>query len=71
MAEPLLGVQDLSLCYLGGSIAKVDQQRFKKLMFRTTRGKAFTQFFDMEVSPEDKLKGMGNIEEKSIYIVMF
>ena len=57
--------------YFGGSIPRRDQLRFKKLLFRTTRGKALVQFFDMQVPVEDRLVGVNDHVEKIIYVVMF
>jgi hypothetical protein len=31
-----------------GTISKKEQLRLKKLIFRTSRGKAYTQFFDLK-----------------------
>lgn len=45
--------------------------RFKKFIFRATRGKAFTQFYEFVVNPEDRLKNVYDYENKLVYIVMF
>lgn len=51
--EPLLGDQKLKFCYIGGTIPREDQLRFKRLLYRATRGKVFTKFFDMEIPITD------------------
>lgn len=40
-------------------------------MFRATRGKAYTKFFNIEVPVEDQLRGMKKYENKLVYICMF
>lgn len=40
--EPLLSGYQTRIAYFGGTIPKEDLMRFKKLIFRATRGKAFT-----------------------------
>ena len=56
---------------MGGSINKEDQLRFKRMIFRATRGKAYTQFFDMVIPISDRLKHVNDHRDKVIYIVMF
>ena len=50
--QPLLGMQGglISISYLAGTIDSVDQMRFKKIVFRATRGKALTYLADLEAS---------------------
>lgn len=43
----------------------------KKLIFRATRGKAYTHFFDLEIDQEDRMKGYNDHKEKLVYIVVF
>ena len=57
--------------YLGGTLPREDQFRFKKLLFRTTRGKAFVNFFEMDIPQTDKLRGMSKYENKLVYICTF
>ena len=40
--EPLLQADHMKISYIGGTILKEDQMRFKRFLFRATRGKAFT-----------------------------
>jgi hypothetical protein len=44
---------------------------FKKLLFRAARGKAYTQFFELEISAEDKIKSNDDLQTKLVYIVIF
>ena len=58
--EPLLSDNRLKFCYIGGLLLKVDQMRFKKFMFRATRGKAYVKFYNLDVEMHDRLKGSNN-----------
>jgi hypothetical protein len=45
---------------------------FKKLIFRATRGTAYTQFFEFEVEQKDRIKSqLEDYAAKVIYIVIF
>ena len=39
--------------YFGGIINTSEIQQFKRLLFRTTKGHAVMNVFDLEVTPED------------------
>jgi hypothetical protein len=43
----------------------------KKMIFRGTRGKAFCQFFNVEIDVSDRMKGVNDHLEKLVYIVFF
>jgi hypothetical protein len=43
----------------------------KKMIFRGTRGKALCQFFNVEISMEDRMKGVNDHNEKLVFIVIF
>ena len=45
--------------------------RFKKLIFRATRGKAFTSFAEYKVAPEDRMRNVYDYDNKIVYMVMF
>jgi hypothetical protein len=60
----------MRLVYLGGTIRRSEQMSFNRLIFRSTRGKAYTSFYDMYVRPEDKITGF-NDSDLLVYIIMF
>lgn len=67
--EPLIeDLHDVSLGYLAGTILKEEQLRMKRLVFRTTRGKALVKFDELMISIEDY---KGNKTEKSVYVIIF
>mmetsp|Transcript_20028 Transcript_20028/g.14518 ORF Transcript_20028/g.14518 Transcript_20028/m.14518 type:complete len:177 (+) Transcript_20028:284-814(+) len=68
--EPLLGIGS-SIVYLGGSINASEEFTLKRLLFRTTRGKAVLQTFPIEVSDDDVLHGEQFHESIRGYIVLF
>jgi hypothetical protein len=62
---------DLRISYLGGTIKKTEQMALKKMLFRATRGKAYVHFFNVEIQPQDRMRGVNDHNEKLVYIVMF
>ena len=61
----------LSICYLGGTIKSSEQFRFKTLLFRATRGKAYVVFYPIMVYKHDLLKRDKSIEDQCVYLVFF
>ena len=61
----------MQLNYVGGTIKKTDAQSFKKMIFRATRGKAYTHFFDVNIDIEDRMRGVNDHIEKYVYIIIF
>jgi len=45
--------------------------RFRKLLFRATRAKAFAKFYDMEVPTGDRLKTINGHRSRVVYICAF
>lgn len=69
---PLISAGGLvKIAYIGGTIRKTDQMSLKKLVFRATRGKAFTHFFPLNISPEDRMRDVRDHIDKVVYIVVF
>ena len=73
LSQPLLYEDSnrTKLDYLGGTILKEDLHRFRKLLFRASRGKVFAQFYPLEIKAEDKIEGINEDQHKIIYVVMF
>lgn len=71
MEQPLLSGYEMRIAYLGGTINRDEQMRFKKLIFRATRGKAYVQFADYQVPIDDRLRSVYGYESKLVYLVMF
>lgn len=44
---------------------------FKKLLFRSTRGKAYVHFFDYEIAPQDRLVHINDHNDRLVYIIVF
>lgn len=44
---------------------------FKKMIFRATRGKAFSYFFNLRIEPGDRMVGNDDDLNKLIYIIAF
>lgn len=44
---------------------------FKRLLFRSTRGKAYVHFFDYHISPNDRMVHINDHKDRLVYIVVF
>jgi len=67
-----LGEGSVAITQIAGTIETDEKARLKKLLFRSTRGKALTYFYDIPAEddgPEDinKVKP----KQKSVYVVVF
>lgn len=52
-ATPLSNIPSsgmIAISYMAGTISKTEVMRFKKIVYRTTRGKALTYFNDLDTS---------------------
>ncbi len=58
----------IAVGHIAGTIAKEEEYRFKKLIFRATRGNALTYFDDFDQPIKDYY---GNGTQKSVYVVIF
>lgn len=60
--------REISIRYMAGTINKDEVLRFKRLLFRASRGKVLSYFEDVEVPLKDF---HGNPLEKAVYVVVF
>ncbi len=61
----------VSISYLAGTINKDEIMRFKKMVYRATRGKALTYFQDMASSGLLDYAGKLDNLQRSVYVVIF
>lgn len=66
--EALLKGNEVRVGHIAGTIGQDEQMRFKKLIFRATRGNALTYFQDLKNPIEDYY---GKKHEKTVYVVVF
>lgn len=59
------------MVYYGGVIRAEEVQTLKRLLFRASRGKVLLTTFDMEVDPEDQVRGENFHLTMVGYIIMF
>lgn len=59
---------NIAVGHIAGTIDKVEEMRFKKLIFRATRGNALCYFDDFKAPIKDYY---GNVTQKSVYVVIF
>lgn len=71
MNQGLLDELSYKIAYIGGTIRKTDQLTLKKMLFRTTRGKAYVHFFNLDIPLEDRMINVTDHIEKLVYIVAF
>ena len=68
LKEELVGDNVIKVSSIIGTIEMAEKERFKKLVFRATRGNAFTHFKDFDKPVVDYF---GNSVLKTVYVVMF
>jgi hypothetical protein len=61
----------VSISYLAGTISKEEIMRFKKMVYRATRGKALTYFQDMAASGLLDYSGKLDNRQRSVYVIIF
>lgn len=61
----------VSISYLAGTIEKTEEMRFKKIVYRATRGKALTYFKDMGQAELKQYTGEKIKTPKTVYVVIF
>ena len=66
--SPLMQEAGISVGHIAGTINKNEEFRFKKLIFRATRGNALTYFDDFNQPIKDYY---GTPTQKSVYVVIF
>lgn len=68
--QPLIGGEmNVMITHIAGTIETDEKERLKKLLFRSTRGKALTYFYDI---PQEQPEDNGPLpKQKSVYVVVF
>ncbi len=61
----------VAISYLAGTIAKDEMFRFKKMVFRATRGKALTYFRDLDQSGLTDYTGALDNKLRTVYVIVF
>lgn len=61
----------VAISYLAGTIGKEETFRFKKLVFRATRGKAYTYFRDLDTAGLADYSGTLDKRLRSVYVIVF
>lgn len=72
-AEPLINKEHLestNMIYYGGTVLNKDILSLKKIIFRSTRGKAVITLFDLVVNENDQVKDDNFHRERSGYIIL-
>jgi hypothetical protein len=63
---PLINDSNVNISHIAGTIEVSEKDRLKKLLFRSTRGKALTFFKDFEIYDTNSTG-----KSKAVYIVLF
>ena len=61
----------ISINYLAGTIGKEEMLRFKKMVFRATRGKALTYFRDLDSAGLQDYAGEMDNKLRTVYVIVF
>lgn len=70
--QPAGGELSVAITQIAGTIETDEKARLKKLLFRSTRGKALTYFYDMPID-NSKILDLNKLppKQKSVYVVVF
>ncbi len=60
-----------NICYLGGTLDAKEGITLKRLLFRSTRGRAILTTFELDVAEEDVLRGDNYHKHNIGYVVLF
>jgi len=60
-----------NICYLGGTLDAKEGITLKRLLFRSTRGRAILTTFELNVAEEDVLRGDSYHKNQIGYVVLF
>lgn len=72
MNAPLLsGAESIKFGVIGGTINSSEVFRLKKLLFRVTRGKALSYFFDLEIDREEAPELQLRHKDRQTFLVLF
>jgi len=63
--------QHIRVCYIGGIVKSNEINRFKKILYRATRGKTYTKFGEIVYRESDRMTDMKAKSDKHAFIVMF
>lgn len=61
----------VQISYLAGTIDKEEQMRFKKMVYRATRGKALTYFQDLRDAELKDYTGVKDLSLRTVYVIVF
>ena len=61
----------IAISYLAGTIDKEEMFRFKKMVFRATRGKALTYFKDLDSAGLQDYSGAMDHRLRTVYVIVF
>lgn len=61
----------IAISYLAGTISKDEMLRFKKMVFRATRGKALTYFRDLDSAGLQDYAGQMDHKLRTVYVIVF
>ena len=69
---PVTNLQGLvSISYMAGTIIKEEMMKFKRMIFRATRGKALTYFEDLSNEGEIDYAGFTDKQLRTVYVIIF
>ena len=61
----------VAISYLAGTIDTSDQMRFKKMVYRATRGKALTYFRALDSAGLQDYAGLLDHKPRTVYVIVF
>lgn len=61
----------VAISYMAGTILKDEMLRFKRMVFRATRGKALSYFEDLAHEGQKDYAGHSDKQMRTVYVIVF
>jgi hypothetical protein len=61
----------VAISYMAGTILKSEMMKFKRLVFRATRGKAYSYFEDLAHEGSVDYTGQSDKQMRTVYVLVF
>lgn len=69
--EKKVPLMEVNISYMSGTISGDETLRFKKIVFRASRGKALTYLKDLDPSIISDYAGVSDKRVRTVYVIVF
>ncbi len=71
IAQKVAGPMMVTFSCMAGTVLKEEQMKFKRMIFRATRGRALTYFQDLRSEGQQDYAGIMDKRLRTIYVIVF